>query len=53
MWLYLYFLLEDDYTSTLVSCGQQLACVVKLNRGYDVRCKKRRRHLTNKTTMAT
>lgn len=40
MQLYLYFLLENDHTPTLVSCGQQLPCVVKLNRGYDVGCRK-------------
>lgn len=38
--LYLYFLLEDDYTPSLVSCGQQLPCVVELNSRYDVRWKK-------------
>lgn len=38
--LYLYFLLEDDYTPSLVPCGQQLPCVVELNSRYDVRWKK-------------
>lgn len=35
---YLYFLLEDDHTPTFVPGGEQLPCVVKLNRGDNIRC---------------